>query len=127
MKAPIPDGVAAADNAIESYGAQRDELQARKSKVDKSVTDTQTQLDEMITNLTNGVVTEPITEIVLAASQELGIISLPGVLTDLEIQRDENQQRVTEINDDDRFQSRMSLIEPPAGKYVMAIADTEEQ
>jgi len=117
------DGICAAEAAIDSYRGQVGELATEANSLSDNVDGMQTRVSAMCTELAVGLIPEPTSEHVAAASQELGMMSLPEMLRKMEQNRDVWTEQVAVIEADRRFQNRELLLDSTTGELTNGLKE----
>src|SRR3989338_7625509 len=97
------DGIRAGEEAIRTYGKQRDELRTEQGVVRQSLVEIHQKLKTSRQDLVLGYLSSFDRESVDRASEELGMMSLPVLFGELMRERQGKQQRLQLIEGNDRF------------------------
>ncbi|MCG8473862.1 MAG: hypothetical protein MI784_00025, partial [Cytophagales bacterium] len=112
------DGVRAANEAINSYKEQENELEAERLKIRKDIEGVKQTSKEIRRQLAENILVGISAEEVNKAARELSFMALPGMLDTLTQKREENIRRKKEIAGMSDFQNQELLIDPSSGEYT---------
>jgi len=97
------DGIRAGEEAIRTYGKQRDELRAEQGIIRQSLKEVDQKLQTAREDLVIGYLSSFAREPVDRASAELGMMSLPVLFGELARERQGKEERLQMIQGNDRF------------------------
>ncbi|MCP4352344.1 MAG: hypothetical protein GY795_43350 [Desulfobacterales bacterium] len=116
-------GIRAADGAIQSYNNQQDELFNQREEVRQNKNSVDQQLNEVFTNLGLALIPNFNSVYPSDVGNEIGMIALPGILSDMEAAKKQNETRKHQIEENDLFKDKEMLVHPVTGSCTKKIAE----
>ena len=110
------DGVIAARAAIENYEQQVVDLETELKSIQQDQHKVEAELQTTVENLARGLLPYLDLQVIRQAGEESGALHLVALLDDLERQRQQNVNRVSQIESDERYLNRELLRCSGAGE-----------
>lgn len=120
------DGIQAAQQAIQEYQRQINDLQNERQNIQTSAGQSAEELKQTLSDLAKGLLPTSSRPVVERAADETGALHLPTALDELEGRKTDSANEVSAIETSDDYINRELLIHPVTGEHTLKIKECEE-